>query len=68
MSVRAIRPEDGDFFIIDGMIMTSRACFEISTKCPDRYKQIIVECINSGWLKPIAYVKESEYIWEKLKE
>jgi hypothetical protein len=29
---------------------------------------IIEKCISSGWLKPVAYMKESEYIWEKLGE
>ena len=48
--------------------MAPRAGFEISNKCPSQYKFMIIEAINNGWLKPIAYMKESEYTWEKLGE
>jgi hypothetical protein len=29
---------------------------------------MITEAIKNGWLKPIAYMKESEFVWEKLGE
>jgi hypothetical protein len=48
--------------------MAPRAGFEISNKCPRQYKLMIIEAIKNGWLQPIAYMKESEYVWEQLGE
>jgi len=48
--------------------MTPRAGFEISNECPRQYKLMIMEAYKNGWLQPVAYMKESEYIWEKLGE
>ena len=67
-TIKTIRKDDPDFTIDNGIIMAPRAGFEISNKCPSTYKLMIVEAINNGWLKPIAYMKESEYTWEKLGE
>ena len=67
-TIKTIRKDDPDFTIDNGIIMAPRAGFEISNKCPSTYKLMIVEAINNGWLNPIAYMKESEYTWEKLGE
>jgi hypothetical protein len=48
--------------------MAPRAGFEISNDCPRQYKLMIMEAIKNGWLQPIAYMKESEYVWEQLGE
>jgi len=45
-----------------------RAGFEISRSCPDQYKQIISQCIDNGWLKPVAYVKDCELFWEEFSK
>jgi hypothetical protein len=66
--IKAIRPGDPDFIIIDGFMMADRAGFEISNNMPYEYKLIIYECLKNKWLKPIAYMKESEYVWEVLGE
>jgi hypothetical protein len=29
---------------------------------------MITEAVKNGWLKPVAYIKESEFTWEKLGE
>jgi hypothetical protein len=29
---------------------------------------MIMEAIKNGWLQPIAYMKESEFVWEQLGE
>ena len=63
---KEIQQGDPDFTMTDGIKLVPRAGFEISKNCPREYKLILVECINNGWLKPIAHVKESEYVWEKL--
>jgi hypothetical protein len=61
--VRTIRQEDPNFTIHDGLTISPRAGVEISNKCPREYKLIIAECINHGWLKPIAHVTERELIF-----
>jgi hypothetical protein len=63
---KKIKQGDPDFTMTDGIKLVPRAGFEISKNCPREYKLILVECINNGWLKPIAHVKESDYVWEKL--
>lgn len=67
-TIKTIRKGDTDFHIDNGITMAPRAGFEISNKCPSTYKFMIIEAINNGWLNPIAYIKESEYVWEKLGE
>jgi len=67
-TIKTIRKDDPDFMIDNGIVMSPRAGFEISNECPKQYKLMIIEAINNGWLQPVAYMKESEYIWEKLGE
>jgi hypothetical protein len=54
--------------IDNGIVMAPRAGLEISNDCPRQYKSMIMEAIKNGWLKPVAYMKESEYVWEQLGE
>ena len=61
--IRTIRQEDPNFIIQDGLTITPRAGFEISNTCPRQYKLIIAECINKGWLQPIANLTERELIF-----
>ena len=51
----------------DGVVVAQRAGFEINTSCPREYKLIISECINNGWLKPVAHVYDYEQVFDKLK-
>ena len=64
--VQRIRPGDPNFMIQDGLTITPRAGFEISQKCPEKYKDLILECINHGWLKSVAHVTERELIFSGL--
>ena len=66
-TIKPIRKDDPDFHIDNGITMAPRAGFEISNKCPREYLMILQTCMEKGWLKPIAYMKESEYVWEKLQ-
>ena len=36
--------------------------FDVGNHCPSQYKQVIAECINNGWLKPVAYMHEREVL------
>jgi hypothetical protein len=67
-TIKTIRKDDPDFMIEHGIVMAPRAGFEISNKCPSQYKFMIIEAIKNGWIQPVAYMKESEYTWEKLGE
>lgn len=64
-SVRTIKKGDPKFMITDGLITAPRAGFEISSECPIQYKDIIQICINMGWLKPIANIKDNELFWQE---
>lgn len=65
-NIVTLKAGDPNFLIKDGMVMSPRAGFEISQSCPREYRMIISECIDRGWLKPVAYMLEKEYMWEKL--
>jgi hypothetical protein len=47
--------------------MVSRAGIEISQRCPETYKYLVLECINHGWIRPVAYMPEEEVMWHELK-
>jgi hypothetical protein len=65
--VKAIRPGDPLWHIKSDFVITPRAGFEISRRCPEDYKRILATCISNGWLKPVAYLKGSEATMEYLK-
>jgi hypothetical protein len=66
--IKTIRQDDPDFHIDNGFTMAPRAGFVISNDCPRQYKLMIIEATKNGWLQPVAYMKESEYVWEVLGE
>lgn len=59
--MKTIRPGDKMFYIDNGIITADRASIEIDAKCPSRYVEIISQCYNNGWIKPVAHVTEKEY-------
>jgi hypothetical protein len=61
--IRTIKPGDPNFVITAGLTQAHRAGIEISQRCPETYKDLILECIRHGWLKPIANVTEREFIF-----
>jgi hypothetical protein len=61
--IRTIKPGDPNFVIRDGLFQAYRAGLEISQRCPENYKDLILECIRHGWLKPVAHVTERELIF-----
>jgi len=64
--IRTIKNDDPRFNIVDGYVVAPRAGFEISERCPLQYKQILMQAIEHKWIKPIAYVKDTELMWETL--
>ena len=61
--IRTLKPGDPNFVITDGLVQTNRAGIEISQRCPSNYASLIAECLNHGWIKPVAYVTERELIF-----
>lgn len=66
-TLRTIRQEDTRWMLRDHLTLAPRAGFEIDEKCPREYRTIIGQCIERGWLKPIANVKDQELFWEELQ-
>ena len=58
--INTIKQGDPKFMLTDGMVVCPRAGFEINQRCPKEYKLIIAECINNGWLKPVAHIYGKE--------
>ena len=61
--LRTIRKDDPRFMVNDGLLFAPRAGFEINRDMPDNYKRIIGQCIENGWLKPVATVTERELLF-----
>jgi hypothetical protein len=62
-----LRPGDKDFTLTDGYAIIPRASFEFDQSMPNEYKLILVECINRNWIKPVANVPDSEFVFDILK-
>ena len=61
--IRTIKHTDPRFHINDEFTTAPRAGFEISSGCPYNYREIIQECVQRGWLKPVAYMTEREILF-----
>lgn len=67
-SLRTLKQSDQGFMLKDDVVIAPRAGFEIDQMCPKTYKAVIVECINHGWLKPVATVYDHELSFDTLKD
>lgn len=65
--IRTIRQGDPKWMLNDGVVVSPRAGFEINQMCPREYKMIITECIDRGWLKPVANVYGKELTMDALR-
>jgi hypothetical protein len=66
--VREFCKDSSDFYFSDGLVTYPRAGFEISMQCPVGYQEMIMTAFEKGWIKPVAYMKESEYVWDRLQQ
>jgi len=66
-NIRTIRQGDSKFILTDGLVICPRAGFEISEKCPTNYAKVLAECIEYGWLKPVAHVYGKELTMDALR-
>ena len=60
--VRTIKRGDPRFRIVDKFVTCDRAGFEISKSCPYEYKLILSQCVERGWIEPVAYMSERELL------
>ena len=67
-SLRTLKKSDNGFLLKDGFITAPRAGIEISNRCPENYKDLILECMRHGWLVPIATVYDHELTFAALKD
>lgn len=66
--IRTIKEGDPKWVISNGFYCSPRAGFEFGKECPESYKSIVIEMLRNGWLKPVAYMKDNEVMWETLSE
>ena len=66
--IKTVKQGDRLWHIKHGLYYCPRAGFEISTDCPKEYRMVLQECITMGWINPVAYMRDDEYVWEELKE
>jgi hypothetical protein len=66
--VRRLTPADEDFCIISGYAYYPRAVIEIDKSCPADVQKIVQLAISKGWISAEAWIKDSEYMWEKLND
>lgn len=65
--VKVLRRGDSDFmFSHDGMTLTPRAGLEYSAMCPTNLVIQVQDAMAKGLITPVAYMRESEYVWDKL--
>lgn len=57
---------NNEFVMTDGVVVAHRAALYIGPECPMNVKLIITNAVNNGWIKPIAFMRESEYLIAKL--
>ena len=69
--VKELTCGDAEFLIYDGIMVYNRAGIRISEKMPHHYKEIVVQCLERGWLTSIANIRDSELaagkMWNNLK-
>lgn len=68
MSVKKIAYGDENFSFQEDGEWHHRAGIEIvENKIPDEYKRVVIECFKKNWIRPVAYIRDNELMWEKLR-
>lgn len=66
--VREVRDSDGDFTIVDGMVVYPRAMLHVMPDCPSTIRSHIEWAVANGYLKAVAHVIDHELVWDKLSK
>lgn len=63
-----VKGDAGFNFSPDNITLVPRAGFQIHHDCPQSYKLVLAECINNGWIKPVAHQPMEEHFIEQLTQ
>ena len=66
--LRRLTPQDEDFCIVSGFAYYPRAAIAIESSCPADVQKIVQLAISKNWISAEAWIKDSEYMWEKLND
>ena len=64
--IREIDSSDPLFTINGPIVVSRRSGIKISASCPSSIVDTIAAAVNNGWIKPVAYVTDEEYMVMKL--
>jgi hypothetical protein len=64
--IREIEPGNPLFTIQGQFTVSRRAGIKIENSCPSHIVNMISKAYDEGWIKPVAYVTEEEYMVMKL--
>lgn len=67
VNIRTVRQGDDKWLLKDGIVVCPRAGFEFSDRCPKEYKQILIQAIEYGYIKPVAHVYGKELTMDSLR-
>jgi hypothetical protein len=68
VTFKRLEPGDKKFTMTDGVKIAHRAAIEFGNDCPASIIFEISNAISRGWITPVAYIREEEYVWETLKD
>ena len=57
-----IKPTDRGFKFMSGMVEFPRAAIAVEENCPHDVRLNLQLWVSNGWITPIAYISEKEYI------
>jgi hypothetical protein len=64
--IKELDSNDPLFTINGRMIVSRRAGIKIESSCPGHIINMIAKAYDQGWIKPVAYVTDEEYMVMKL--
>lgn len=65
--IKTIRQDDPKFMLQDLYVLCPRAGFEISQACPKAYRDVIMQALEYGYLKPVAHVYGKELTMDAMR-
>lgn len=60
--------DDPGFLASDGLRLVPRAAIEIMETCPQAVAETLDHALNQGWIRPVAWVHQNDYLMDRLKQ
>ena len=57
---------DQGFHVAMGTLLYQRAGIQINPDCPPMVNDAIIKAIQSGWIEPVAYMRQEEWAWARM--